>query len=207
MGTGPVIDGCIYGNRPAAGSAPQPHVAASRSHSSHPDATWLLAARNTCSAGLGQCPIGSYRHRSLAARCARLVDFLVVSIGVRNLLRGLFLAVSTLSVSIAHLRRRAERLGLDRISRLPRKVHGGCNESLLRPTIKSPSFVSICEGFIRGQHTGDSVGQLDFPAGTPRYRSQVLEYRRFEHVATYYCERRWCLFGRRLFDDVRHFGR
>ncbi len=77
----------------------------SRSHSSHPDATWLLAARNTCSAGLGQCPVGSYRHRSLAARCARLVDFLVVSIGVRNLLRGLFLAVSTLSISIAHLRR------------------------------------------------------------------------------------------------------
>ena len=105
MGSRAVIDGCIYGNRPATGSAPQPHVAGSRSHSSHPDATWLLAARNTCSAGLGQCPVGSYRHRSLAARCARLVDFLVVSIGVRNLLRGLFLAVSTLSISIAHLRR------------------------------------------------------------------------------------------------------
>src|SRR5687768_16415057 len=105
MGSRPVIDGCIYGNRPAAGSAPQPYVAGSRSHSSHPDATWLLAARHTCSAGLGQCTVGSYRHRSLAARCARLVDFLVVSIGVRNLLRGLFLAVSTLSISIAHLRR------------------------------------------------------------------------------------------------------
>ncbi len=99
MGSRTVIDGCVYGNRPATGAAPQPDVTGSRSHSSHPDATRLLAARNTCGAGLGQRAAGSDRYRSLAARCARLVDFLVVSAGVRNLLRGVFLAVPTLSIS------------------------------------------------------------------------------------------------------------